>query len=321
MKLAILDDYQRVALECADWSPLEDAVEITVFDRHLGSLEHVAEALQDFEMVCIMRERTPFPRELFQRLPALRLLVSTGARNDAVDLEAAAEHGVTVCSTGALARPPIEHAWALILAAARNVAREDRRMREGKWQGTIGFALAGKTLGVIGLGRLGTQVAEIGHAFQMRVVAWSQNLSAERAREHGAQLLGKDELLAQADVVTIHLRLSDRTRDLIAAPELAAMKPSAWLINTSRGPIVNQDALVAALERREIAGAALDVYDEEPLPSDHPLRRLENTVLTPHIGYVTTDTYRMFYAGVVEAARAWLDGRPVRVLSCPGTTR
>jgi phosphoglycerate dehydrogenase-like enzyme len=315
MKLAILDDYQGVALKSADWSALHDAVAITVFDRHLGPPDRVAAALADFDIVCAMRERTPFPRTLFERLPKLRLLVTTGARNDAIDLEAAAEHGVTVCGTSSTARSTVEHTWALILAATRNLALEDRRMREGRWQATVGFELAGSTLGVIGLGRLGSQVAAIGRAFQMHVLAWSQNLTAEKAREAGADLVSKEELLERADVVTIHLRLSGRTRDLIRAPDLAAMKPTAWLVNTSRGPIVNEADLIDALERRVIAGAALDVYHEEPLPSDHALRRLENTVLSPHLGYVTHDTYRVFFAGVVEAVQGWLDGNPVRALT------
>jgi phosphoglycerate dehydrogenase-like enzyme len=321
MKLAILDDYQSVALELADWSVLGDRAEITVFNRHLGGLDAVAAAIGDFEIVCIMRERTPFPRPLFERLPKLRLLVTTGARNAAIDLEAAAAQGVTVCGTEWLSRTTAEHAWALILAAARNLAADDRRMREGGWQGgRLGFDLAGKTLGVIGLGRLGAQVAEFGRVFRMPVIAWSQNLTAERAREQGAEPVTKEELLARADVITIHLRLSERTRDLIAAPELAAMKPSAWLVNTSRGPIVNEAALIDALTRRAIAGAALDVFDQEPLPADHPLRRLDNTVLTPHTGYVTRETYRMFYTETLEAVRAWLDGRPIRVIAAPPTS-
>ena len=315
MKLAVLDDYQGVALDMADWSPVQGALDITVFEHHLGDLEAVANALQDFEIVCAMRERTPFPRALFERLPKLRLLVSTGPRNASIDLVAAAEHKVTVCSTESMPRPPAEHTWALILAAARHVPAEDRRMREGGWQRTIGIDLAGRTLGVIGLGRLGAIVAEIGRAFDMRILAWSQNLTAARADECGATLVSKEELLAEADFVTIHLRLSERTRGLIGAAELAAMKRSAWLVNTSRGPIVDEAALIDALERRVIAGAALDVYDLEPLPAEHPLRRLDNTVLSPHLGYVTTGTYQAFYRGTVEAVRAWLDGTPVRVLT------
>jgi phosphoglycerate dehydrogenase-like enzyme len=315
MNLAILDDYQRVALDMADWSPLRDAAEITVFERHLGDPAAVAAALSDFEIVCAMRERTPFPRALFEALPKLRLLVTTGARNASIDLPAAAEHGVTVCGTESLPRPPAEHTWALILAAARQLPAEDRRLREGGWQRTIGIDLAGKTLGVIGLGRLGAVVAEIGRAFGMEILAWSLNLTPERAQACGATLVGKEALLAGADFVTIHLRLSERTRGLIGAAELAAMKKSAWLVNTSRGPIVDEAALIDALERRLIAGAALDVYDQEPLPADHPIRRLDNTVLSPHLGYVTADNYRAFYRGTVEAVRAWLDGRPIRVLS------
>lgn len=315
MKLAVLDDYQGVALDMADWSPLQGTLDVTVFEHHLGDLEAVARALSDFEIVCAMRERTPFPRALLERLPKLRLLVSTGPRNASIDLAAAAEHGVTVCGTESMPRPPAEHTWALILAAARHLPAEDRRMREGGWQRSIGIDLAGRTLGVIGLGRLGAIVAKIGHAFDMRILAWSQNLTSARAEECGATLASKGELLANADFLTIHLRLSERTRGLIGAAELAAMKPSAWLVNTSRGPIVDEAALIDALERRVIAGAALDVFDREPLPAEHPLRRLDNTVLSPHLGYVTTGTYQAFYRGTVEAVRAWLAGAPVRVLA------
>jgi phosphoglycerate dehydrogenase-like enzyme len=315
MKLAILDDYQGVALDMADWTPLRGTAEITVFGRPLGDLEAVATALADFEIVCAMRERTPFPRALLERLPKLRLLVTTGPKNASIDLAAAAERGVVVCGTASLPRPPAEHTWALILAAARQLPAEDRRMREGGWQRTVGIDLARKTLGVIGLGRLGGIVAAIGRAFDMDILAWSQNLTPERAAECGATPVGKEELLAGADFVTIHLRLSERTRGLIGAPELAVMKSSAWLVNTSRGPIVDEAALIDALGRRAIAGAALDVYDQEPLPADHPLLRLDNTVLSPHLGYVTAGTYRAFYRGTVEAVRAWLDGAPIRVLS------
>jgi phosphoglycerate dehydrogenase-like enzyme len=318
MKLAILDDYQGVALTMADFGALGDAVETTVFERHLGSLDAVARALKDYEIVCAMRERTPFPAALFERLPKLRLLVTTGAHNAAIDLAAAGAHGVTVCGTDSLGRATAEHAWALILAAARQLPAEDRRMRQGGWQRTIGQGLAGRTLGVIGLGRLGGVVAQFGRAFQMEVVAWSQNLTAERAAEVGATLVTKAELLARADFATIHLRLSERTRGLIGAAEFAAMKRTAWLVNTSRGPIVDEAALLDALGRSTIAGAALDVYDQEPLPPDHPLRRLDNTVLSPHLGYVTAETYRVFYGGTVAAVQAWLDGAPVRVLAAPG---
>lgn len=315
MKLAILDDYQRVALELGDWSKLRDRLEITVFDRHLGGPDAVAGALAGFEVVCAMRERTPFPKALFERLPELRLLVTTGMRNAAIDLDAARAQGVTVSGTESGQRTIVEHAFALILAAARGVPRDDRRMRAGGWQGPLGFDLAGRTLGVIGLGRLGSRVAEIARVFQMQLLAWSQNLSAEAAERQGARLVSKEELLAAADIVTIHLVLSERTRGLIGRAELARMKPSAWLINTSRGPIVVEADLVDALQRRVIAGAALDVYDQEPLPAAHPLRQLDNTVLTPHAGYVSIDTYRMFFTQTVEAVSAWLDGAPIRVLT------
>ena len=319
MRLAILDDYQRIALDVADWSVVRDRVEITVFDLHLGDADAVAAALRGFEVVCAMRERTPFPRALFGRLPDLRLLVTTGMGNASIDMAAATEHGVTVCGTRSPGHATAELTWGLILAALRHIPREERSVRAGGWQTTIGSDLAGKTLGVIGLGRLGSRVAAIGRAFGMELIAWSQNLTPERARECDAEPVAKDELLARADVVTIHLRLSERTRGLIAARDLAAMKPTAWLVNTSRGPIVNTADLIDALERRAIAGAALDVYDDEPLPPDHKLRRLDNTVLTPHIGYVTAETYRVFYGETVEAVRAWLDGDPVRVIAAaPG---
>jgi phosphoglycerate dehydrogenase-like enzyme len=261
-----------------------------------------------------MRERTPFPAGLFPRLPNLRLVVTTGMRNAAIDLAAAARHSVTVCGTKALGSPTAELAWGLILALARRIPQEDRRMREGGWQSTVGVGLEAKTLGILGLGRLGSAVARIGAAFGMRRVAWSENLTAERAADCGAELVTKDELLRAADVVTIHLVLSDRTRGLIGPRELALMKPTAFLVNTSRGPIVDEEALVAALKAGVIGGAGLDVYDREPLPADHPLRRAPRTVLTPHLGYVTEETYRAFYEQTVEDIEAFLAGAPVRVL-------
>ncbi len=314
VKIALLDDYQNVALKMADWSVLPGDAEVTVFNEYLGDGDAVAARLADFEIVGIMRERTPFPRALFEKLPNLKLLVTTGMRNASIDLAAAADHGVMVCGTRGLARNTVELTWALILAAARSLPFEDRRMREGGWQTTLGRDLEGATLGVIGLGRLGSQVATIGKAFGMNLLAWSQNLTGERAAEFDATLVSKDELLAQADFVTIHLVLSGRTRGLIGAAELARMKPDAYLINASRGPIVDEAALIAALEAKRIAGAGLDVYDIEPLPTDHPLRRLDNVVLSPHIGYVTGNTYRVFYGDMVEAIAGYLDGAPVRQL-------
>ena len=310
-RIAVLDDYQRVAHRFGDWSRLGEH-EVTFFHEPLAD---PAQVLEPFDIVCAMRERTVFPAELFDRLPHLRLLVTTGRRNAAIDLEAAARHGVTVSGTDVPGLSTAEHAWGLILALARRIPQEDRGMHEGAWQTTVGFDLAGRTLGIVGLGRLGSAMARYGTAFDMRLVTWSQNLTAERAAEFGAELVTKDELLSTADVVTIHLVLSGRTRGLISAPELALMKPTAYLVNTSRGPIVDEAALVAALEAGTIAGAALDVYDREPLPQDHPLRRAPNTVLTPHLGYVTEETYRVFYGQTIEDIEAWLAGAPVRVIS------
>jgi phosphoglycerate dehydrogenase-like enzyme len=315
MKLAILDDYQRVALEMADWSPLRDSVEIVVFDRHVGDVDAVAAALRDFEIVCAMRERTPFPAALFESLPKLKLLVTTGKRNDAIDLDAARRGGVTVCGTASSGHAAAELAFGLILALARGLVREATSMRDGGWQVGLGRDLKGAVLGVLGLGRLGSQVAGFGKAFGMDVIAWSQNLSEARAAEVGARRVAKDELFASADFVTIHLRLSDRTQGLVGAHELALMKPDACLVNTSRGPIVDHRALVDALEQSRIGGAALDVYDIEPLPADHSLRRAPNLILTPHIGYVTRETYRVFYGEMVDVVRGFLEGRPQNVLS------
>jgi phosphoglycerate dehydrogenase-like enzyme len=274
----------------------------------------LVERLKEFEIVVAMRERTPFPRSLLERLPRLKLLITTGMRNASIDIKAAADRGITVCGTGGVGYPTAELTWGLILALLRRIPQEDRATRAGQWQVSLGVGLRDKVLGMIGLGNLGSQVATVGKAFQMQVLAWSQNLTAERAAQFGATLVTKDELLSRADIVTIHLVLSERTRRLLGARELALMKPTAYLINTSRGPIVEEQALVEALEKKTIAGAALDVYDEEPLPLDHPLRRLENTVITPHVGYVTAEGYRVFYGHAVEDIQAFLRGQPVRVI-------
>jgi phosphoglycerate dehydrogenase-like enzyme len=317
VRIAILDDYQDVALRMTDWGALPADVEVRVFKDHLKDHDALVERLKGFEVVMAMRERTPFPRSLLARLPQLRLLTTTGMRNAAIDVQAAADCGVVVCGTGGVLSPTAELTWGLILALFRHIPREDQATRAGQWQVSMGIGLQGKTLGVIGLGNLGSQVATVGKAFQMRVVAWSQNLTAERAEKFGAALVGKDELLSQADVVTIHLVLSERTRGLLKARDLGLMKSTAYLVNTSRGPIVDEPALVEALQKKAIAGAALDVFDEEPLPLDHPLRRLENTVVTPHVGYVTTETYKIFFDQTVENIRAFLDGKPVRVINPP----
>ena len=313
VRIAVLDDYQDVALAMADWSLLPDA-RIEVFRDHLHDRDALATRLAPFEVVVAMRERTPFPRALLERLPALRLLVTTGMGNAAIDVAAAHQRGVTVCGTSSLGYPTAELTWALILALVRALPREDRSVREGGWQVTLGRGLHGKTLGVIGLGNLGSQVARIGGVFGMAVIAWSEHLTAGRAVECGAELVAKDRLLERSDVVTIHLRLSARTRGLIGARELGRMRAGAYLVNTSRGPIVDEPALIEALERGAIAGAGLDTFDVEPLPAEHALRRLPNTVLTPHVGYVTEETYRRFYGDAVEDIAAFLRGDPVRAL-------
>jgi phosphoglycerate dehydrogenase-like enzyme len=317
-RVAILDDYQETALRLADWASLHPQAEITVLNSHIADREALAKRLHDCDAVVAMRERTPFRAALFERLPNLKLLVTAGMRNAAIDLEAAAARGVTVCGTDMLPYPTAELAWGLILAFARNIAREDRAMREGNWQTTIGTGLKGKTLGLLGLGKLGAQVGAIGKAFGMELIAWSQNLTAERATAAGARYVEKATLFAQADIISIHLVLGERTRALVKAEDLARMKQTAFLVNTSRGPIVEEAALVAVLAEGRIAGAAIDVYDNEPLPADHRLRRLANTVLTPHLGYVTEENYRLVYGQAVEAIAAYLAGAPVRVLAKPG---
>ena len=314
-RAAVLDDYQEVAREMTDWGSLPAGVSVDFFADHLSADDDVARRLAPYEIVVAMRERTPFQRTLFSRLPNLKLLVTTGMRNASIDMAAAAEHGVTVCGTDGLPYPTAELTWALILALVRKVPTEDAATRAGQWQVTMGEGLRGKTLGVIGLGRLGSQVGTIGAAFGMNLLAWSQNLTAERAAEFGARLVSKEELLSESDIVTIHLVLSGRTRGLVGESELSLMKRSAYLVNTSRGPIVDEIALIGALESRAIAGAGLDVFDIEPLPLDHKLRSLPNTVLTPHMGYVTAETYRIFYRDAVEDIAAFLLGKPVRVIS------
>ena len=313
-RVAILDDYQHVARRMADWSSLPPGTELVVFADHLKDAGAVAARLADFEAVVAMRERTAFPRALLERLPKLKLLVTTGMRNASIDVAAATARGIVVCGTAGLPYPTAELTWGLILALVRRIPAEDRATREGRWQISCGLGLNGKTLGVIGLGGLGSRVAKVGRAFEMDVIAWSQNLTEARAAEVGAKLVAKDELLARADVASIHLVLSDRTRGLIGARELSLMKRTAYLINTSRGPIVDESALVAAVRKGTIAGAGLDVYDDEPLAIDHPLRDLPNTVITPHLGYVTEEGYRIFYGQALEDVKAWLAGQPLRVL-------
>ena len=314
VRVAVLDDYQDVARKMTDWSVLPADVEVAVFRDHLTDQAAVARRLKDFDIVMAMRERTPFPRTLLEQLPRLRLLTTTGMRNAAIDMQAAADCHVLVCGTGGILYPTAELTWGLVLSLLRHIPDEDQATRAGRWQVSMGLGLHGKTLGLMGLGRLGSEVARVGNAFQMDVIAWSQNLTAERAAERGATLVSKDELLARADILSIHLVLSARSRGLIGHQELNRMKPTAYVINTSRGPIVDEAALIAALQNGTIAGAGLDVFDEEPLPLDHPLRRTANTIITPHIGYVTEETYKVFFAETVENIQAFLKGAPVRVL-------
>jgi phosphoglycerate dehydrogenase-like enzyme len=317
VRCAILDDYQGVALRYGDWNAVKAKAEVHVFNEHIEDRDALARAIGDCEIVVAMRERTRFDRELFARLPKLKLLVTTGMVNAAIDLKAAAEHGVTVCGTGGVPYPTAELTWALILSLLRRVPLEFGEFRRGgRWQSTVGVDLNGKRLGLVGLGRLGTRVARVGLAFEMKVSAWSQNLTREKCAAAGVDYAGSlDELLSSSDIVSIHVVLSSRTRGLIGARELGLMKPTAFLINTSRGPIIDEAALLAALRARKIAGAGLDVFDQEPLPPDHPLRKLDNVVATPHMGYVTEDTYRVFYGESAEDILAWLEGKPVRVLS------
>lgn len=316
MRVAVLDDYQNVSLKMADWSRVEDRAEITVFNDHLSSLEQLVARLSPFEAIAIMRERTPFPKRLIDGLPNLKLLVTAGMRNLSIDIEAATARGIMVSGTENVGFTTAELAWAYILCLARKLPEEDAAMRAGQWQTSVGIAVADKTLGIIGLGKLGAHVAKIGLAFGMHVIAWSQNLTAERCAAVGIELArSKDDLLARSDFVSIHLVLSQRTRGLIGRDELGKMKRTAYLINTARGPIVQQEALIDALENRVIAGAGIDVYDVEPLPLDHPMRRLKHAYITPHLGFVTDTNYRLWYGQSAENIGAWLDGKPIRLLN------
>ena len=307
MKVAILDDYQNVALQLADWSAVRQRAQITVFNDHLADPEAVVARLQPFNVVCVMRERTPFPRDVLQQLPQLKLIASTGPRNASIDMRAATDLRIAVTATGYDSTPTIEFTWSLILASMRGIAREAASLEAGGWQIGLGANLRSKSLGVVGLGNIGREVARIGLAFGMKVIAWSQNLTEEKASAAGATLVDKQTLFREADVVTVHLVLSGRTRGLIGAPEFALMKPTARFVNTSRGPIVDEAALIEVLQARRIAGAAVDVFDAEPLPPDHPFRKLENVLATPHIGYVTEDLYRTFYGDAAANIAKWLE--------------
>jgi phosphoglycerate dehydrogenase-like enzyme len=313
-RIVLLDDYQGVALDYGGWDRVPDEWQLVALEQHIDDADELVEALSDAEIVVAMRERTPFTAAILDRLPDLKLLITTGMANAAIDVAAAHRNGIVVCGTAVKGPPTAELSWGLILSLLRSIPAEDAGVRDGGWQTTIGGDLDGSTLGLLGLGRLGTKMATIGKAFGMEVLAWSQNLDPAAAREAGAEPVEKQALFERADIVSVHLRLSERTRALIGAAEIGAMKPSAYLINTSRGPIVDTEALLAALESEAIAGAGLDVYDTEPLPADHPLRSAPRTVLTPHLGYVTEDTYDTFFTHAVEDVLAYLDGAPVRIV-------
>jgi D-3-phosphoglycerate dehydrogenase len=314
-RCAVLDDYQNIALKIADWSKVAGDLDIKVFNTHLGAQDRVIEALGAFDIVCAMRERTGFRRAVIDKLPNLKLLITTGLRNASIDVAAARERGIMVCGTPAVGSPTSGIAIGLMLELSRRIGYENARMKTGvPWQSTIGLDLEGLTLGVLGLGKLGTRTARIAQAFGMKVVAWSQNLTPEKCDEAGVAYASKEELFGRSDFVTIHLVLSERTRGLVGAKEIGLMQPSAYIINTSRGPIIDEPALLAALCENKIAGAGLDVFEIEPLPVDHPFRKLDNVVLTPHLGYVAIQNYRAYFAGVVDDIRAFMDGKPVRVL-------
>ena len=307
MKVAILDDYQNVALRLADWSAVRRHAEITVFNDHVADPSAVVERLRPFEVVCVMRERTPLTREVLQQLPNLRLIASTGPRNASIDTQTATDLGIAVTATGYDGTPTIEFTWSLILASMRGIDREAASLKAGGWQTGLGSNVRGKSLGVVGLGNIGKEVARIGLAFGMKVIAWSQNLTEDKASAAGATLVDKRTLFREADAITVHLVLSGRTKGLIGVPEFALMKPTARLVNTSRGPIVDEAALIAALQARRIAGAAVDVFDVEPLPPEHPFRKLDNVLATPHIGYVTEDLYRTFYGDAAASIGRWME--------------
>jgi len=313
-RIAITDDYQKVALSFADWSRLQAAHEVVVFDKPFASQDAAAEALAGFDVIAIMRERTPFPRALLERLPNLKLLVTTGLRNASVDVATCKERGITVCGTPSGGHATAELAMAIMLGLARNFHVELANMREGRWQTTIGQDLRGKTLGLLGAGKLGGQLAQYAKAFGMNLIAWSQNLTDARAAEVGAKRVEKDDLFRQSDFISVHLVLSARSRGLVGAREIGLMKPTAFIVNTSRGPIIDGAALAAALKDGRIGGAGIDVYDVEPLPAADALRKEPRALLTPHIGYVTAESYKMFFPGIVEAIDAWLAGKPVRMI-------
>jgi phosphoglycerate dehydrogenase-like enzyme len=318
IKVAVLDDYQRVARKFGDWSSLEADADITIFHDHVADEAGVVERLRDFSVVCVNRERTPMTRAIVERLPNLKLIATSGHWNASIDMQATSDHGVLVCGSRPDQESCSDLAWGLIIALMRQIPREDKALREGAWQTTVGRGLRGRTLGVLGLGTIGIRVARIGRAFDMDIIAWSQNLTEEKAVAAGTRLVGKEAFFRQSDVVSVHVVLSERTHKLIGAKEFAWMKPTAYLINTARGPIVDEAAMVDALASGRIAGAGLDVFDTEPLPLDSPLRKLDNVILTPHLGGVTDERYRGRYGDVVEDVRAWIAGKPIRIFGPDG---
>jgi D-3-phosphoglycerate dehydrogenase len=316
LRCAILDDYMNLTLRMADWSKISERVDVTVFNEPFASTEAAAGALGDFEIICAMRERTPFPRALFAALPKLKLLITSGMRNAAIDMEAAKEHQVVLCGTQWGRDPTAALTMGMILELTRNIGRENARMHAGEaLQKFIGLEIEGRTLGVVGLGKLGAKVSGLAKAFGMNVIAWSPNLTAERCKEVGVGYATKEELFSSADIVTVHMVLSQRSRGLVGAADLARMKPTSFLVNSARGPIVDEAALLETLKARKIAGAAIDVFSVEPLPTDHPFRKLDNIVLTPHLGYVTEESFRAHYGQMVEGIIAWLGGEPLRRLA------
>lgn len=306
IRVAVLDDYQHVALAYADWTVLKDQVSVTVFHDHLLDEAALAARLKPFEVICVMRERTPLTRQLLEQLPQLKLVVSTGFRNASIDMQAAADLGITVKPTGYHTSGAPEHTWALLMALAKNIVPDSREVRKGGWQTAVSSDLKGKTIGIVGLGNIGATIAKYARMFDMEVIAWSENLTAEKATAQGARLVSKEQLFRESDFITIHLVLSQRSRGIISGADLALMKPAAYLVNTSRGPLVNEADLVQALQNRAFAGAALDVFETEPLPGDHPFRTLDNVLATPHTGYVTGDTYRIFFTDTVKAIADWV---------------
>ena len=314
MRVAILDDYQNTALASADWSLISGRTEIEVFTAHLFDEDEIVRRLQDFEVICAMRERTPFTRSLIERLPNLKLIISSGMRNRGIDIEAAKQNNILVCGTKSVGKPTAELAWGLILALARKIPAEDMNVRAGGWQQSIGESLIGKTLGIAGLGNLGSRMAKIAAAFDMNVIAWSENLTQERCDDFGVQLVDKEGLLLNSDFLTIHLILSERTRGIFKAEDLSRMKSTSYIINTARGPIIDEDDLINALKNKIIAGAGIDVFSVEPLPVDHPFRSLDNAVVTPHLGYVEAENYGAYFNGYVEAIDAFLLGKPKNFL-------